>query len=70
MCGGCLVSYRTRFRLPGSLEEMSGRTWVLLLSVVLALITFGPMVIHFVQGALQGSLHTTSNRFGFEDVIS
>jgi len=49
---------------------MSGRTWVLLLSVVLALITFGPMVIHFVQGALQGSLHTTSSQLGFEDVIS
>lgn len=49
---------------------MSGRTWILLLSVILALVTFGPAVIHLVQGALQGSLHTTSNRFGFEDVIS
>ncbi len=49
---------------------MTGRTWLLVVVLILALFTLGPMVVQFVQGALHGSLNTMSSNFNFNGVIS
>ncbi|GEO27763.1 hypothetical protein AAC03nite_35480 [Alicyclobacillus acidoterrestris] len=52
-------------KLRGSLEELSGRTWVMLAAILLVLVFVGPPVIQFIRTSTSNSVSTTSSQLNF-----
>ena len=69
MYGGCSVRYLMRCK-RGSLEEITGKTWILAVTLIVVLIALGPMAVRFVEGQLHQSVNSVSSNFSFQNMIS